>query len=145
MEKKRKPGNKIQRIRGYALALIFIGMIIMYLGVFFREHPIIFGIFLIIGLLPILLSFVIYFWVGMISSRTITVQCPNCEKHTKILGHVDFCQHCKEPLTVDRELEGESFSLDYNVKHRREKAIEEIEQEPDDKNTSNETTESKDP
>ncbi|WP_020006166.1 DUF2614 family zinc ribbon-containing protein [Salinicoccus albus] len=132
MKKRRKPGNKIQRIRGYALALIFIGMIIMYLGVFFREYPVIFGAFLIIGLLPILLSFVIYFWVGMISARTITVQCPNCEKQTKILGHVDFCQHCKEPLTVDRELQGEDFSLDYNVKHRREKAIEEIRKQSDE-------------
>ncbi|GAB3059891.1 DUF2614 family zinc ribbon-containing protein [Salinicoccus sesuvii] len=122
----KKPGNKILRIRGYALAMIFIGMGTMYLGVFFREYPIVFSIFLLIGMLPIILSFVIYFWVGMISTRAITVQCPNCERHTKILGHVDFCQHCKEPLTIDKELEGEDFSLDYNVDHRREKAIEEL-------------------
>ncbi|MCC4723502.1 YgzB family protein [Salinicoccus sp. RF5] len=127
----KKPGNKILRIRGYALALIFIGMGIMYLGVFFREYQWLFSIFLLIGLLPILLSFVIYFWVGLISTRAVTVQCPNCEKHTKILGHVDFCQHCKEPLTIDKELEGEEFSLDYNVEHRRKKAI-------DEKNAENE-------
>ncbi|MFB9861605.1 DUF2614 family zinc ribbon-containing protein [Salinicoccus siamensis] len=125
----KKQGNKILRIRGYALALIFIGMIIMYAGVFFRTIPWLFGIFLFVGLLPILLSFAIYFWVGMISTRALTVQCPNCERHTKILGHVDFCQHCKEPLTVDKELEGEDFSLDYNVPHRREKAIEEKKQD----------------
>ncbi|WP_031546724.1 DUF2614 family zinc ribbon-containing protein [Salinicoccus luteus] len=125
----KKPGNKILRIRGYALALIFIGMGTMYLGVFFREYQWVFSIFLLIGLLPILLSFVIYFWVGLISTRAVTVQCPNCEKHTKILGHVDFCQHCKEPLTIDKELEGEEFSLDYNVEHRRKKAIEEKESE----------------
>jgi hypothetical protein len=127
----KKPGNKILRIRGYALALIFIGMGTMYLGVFFREYQWVFSIFLLIGLLPILLSFVIYFWVGLISTRAVTVQCPNCEKHTKILGHVDFCQHCKEPLTIDKELEGEEFSLDYNVELRRKKAI-------DEKNAENE-------
>ncbi|WP_342387337.1 DUF2614 family zinc ribbon-containing protein [Salinicoccus bachuensis] len=125
----KKPGNKILRIRGYALALIFIGMGTMYLGVFFREYQWVFSFFLLIGLLPILLSFVIYFWVGLISTRAVTVQCPNCEKHTKILGHVDFCQHCKEPLTIDKELEGEEFSLDYNVEHRRKKALEEKEAE----------------
>src|SRR5699024_4256524 len=81
------------------------------------------------GLLPILLSFIIYFWVGMISTRTVTVQCPNCEKYTKILGHVDFCQHCKEPLTIDKALEGQDFSLDYNVEHRRNQAIDEINKE----------------
>jgi len=128
-ESMKKKGNKIQRIRGYALALVFIGMGIMYLGVFFRESPIIFSIFLIVGLLPILLSFIIYFWVGMISTRTVTVQCPNCEKYTKILGHVDFCQHCKEPLTIDKALEGQDFSLDYNVEHRRNQAIDEINKE----------------
>ncbi len=135
----KKKGNKIQRIRGYALALVFIGMGIMYLGVFFREYPIIFSLFLIVGLLPILLSFVIYFWVGMISTRTVTVQCPNCEKHTKILGHVDFCQHCKEPLTIDKELEGKEFSLDYNVDHRREEAIEESKEESGATQTNSET------
>ena len=117
----RKPGNKIMRIRGWALAMVFIGMAVMYLGIFFRETPWAMLIFLILGTIPILISFVIYFWVGMISARTVTVQCPNCEKYTKILGRVDYCQHCKEPLTLDKELEGEEFSLDYNVKHRREK------------------------
>ncbi|WP_411842270.1 DUF2614 family zinc ribbon-containing protein [Salinicoccus sp. HZC-1] len=134
----KKKSNKIQRIRGYALALVFIGMIIMYLGVFFRESQIIFSLFLIVGLLPILLSFIIYFWVGMISTRTVTVQCPNCEKHTKILGHVDFCQHCKEPLTIDKELEGKDFSLDYNVDHRRNDAIDEIKKESDNETQKSE-------
>ena len=101
----RKPGNKIMRIRGWALAMVFIGMAVMYLGIFFRETPWAMLIFLILGTIPILISFVIYFWVGMISARTVTVQCPNCEKYTKILGRVDYCQHCKEPLTLDKELE----------------------------------------
>jgi hypothetical protein len=129
----RKPGNKIMRIRGWALAMVFIGMAVMYLGIFFRETPWAMLIFLILGTIPILISFVIYFWVGMISARTVTVQCPNCEKYTKILGRVDYCQHCKEPLTLDKELEGEEFSLDYNVKHRREKKIAELKEEQKEK------------
>ena len=129
----RKPGNKIMRIRGWALAMVFIGMAVMYLGIFFRETPWAMLIFLILGTIPILISFVIYFWVGMISARTVTVQCLNCEKYTKILGRVDYCQHCKEPLTLDKELEGEEFSLDYNVKHRREKKIAELKEEQKEK------------
>lgn len=122
-----KKTNKIKRIRGYALALIFAGMIIMYLGVFFRETPWLFGLFIFIGFIPMILSFVIYFWVGLVSTRTITVQCPNCENYTKILGKVDYCQICKEPLTIDRDLEGETFNIDYNVDHRLEKFKEEKE------------------
>jgi hypothetical protein len=122
-----KKTNKIKRIRGYALALIFAGMIIMYLGVFFRETPWLFGLFILIGFLPMILSFVIYFWVGLISTRTITVQCPHCEGYTKILGKVDYCQHCKEPLTIDKNLEGKEFNIDYNVKHRREEMKKEAE------------------
>ena len=129
----RKPGNKIMRIRGWALAMVFIGMAVMYLGIFFRETPWAMLIFLILGTIPILISFVIYFWVVMISARTVTVQCPNCEKYTKILGRVDYCQHCKEPLTLDKELEGEEFSLDYNVKHRREKKIAELKEDQKEK------------
>ena len=123
----RLPGNKILRIRGYALAMIFAGMIIMYLGIFFRETAWLMLIFLVIGIIPILLSFVIYFWIGMISARAVTVECPNCGGYTKILGTVDYCQHCKEPLTLDKDLEGEVFDNDMNVKHRREKIKQELE------------------
>lgn len=123
--------NKIKRIRGYALVMVFAGLIIMYLGVFFREIPWLFGLFILIGFIPMLLSVVIYFWVGIISAKVITVQCPNCERPTRILGRVDYCYFCKEPLTVDRELEGEEFNLDYNVKHRRDKFVEEKKQKED--------------
>ncbi len=123
----RLPGNKILRIRGYALAMIFAGMIIMYLGIFFREIAWLMLLFLVLGIIPILLSFVIYFWIGMISARAVTVECPNCGGYTKILGTVDYCQHCKEPLTLDKDLEGEVFDNDMNVKHRREKIKQELE------------------
>jgi hypothetical protein len=123
--------NKIKRIRGYALAMVFAGLIIMYLGVFFRETQWLFGLFILAGFIPLALSVVIYFWVGMISTKIITVDCPNCERPTKLLGRVDYCYFCKEPLTIDKELEGEAFNLDYNVKHRRDKFVEEKKQKED--------------
>ncbi|CAM4351252.1 DUF2614 family zinc ribbon-containing protein [Lacicoccus alkaliphilus] len=112
--------NKIKRIRGYALVMVFAGLIIMYLGVFFRETPWLFGLFILAGFIPLGFSVIIYFWVGMVSTRIITVECPNCERPTKFLGRVDYCYFCKEPLTIDKELEGEEFNLDYNVQHRRD-------------------------
>ncbi len=123
--------NKIKRIRGYALAMVFAGLIIMYLGVFFRETQWLFGLFILPGFIPLALSVVIYFWVGMISTRIITVECPNCNRPTKLLGRVDYCYFCKEPLTIDKELEGEAFNLDYNVKHRRDKFVEQKKQKED--------------
>ena len=123
--------NKIKRIRGYALIMVFAGLIIMYLGVFFRETPWVLGLFILIGFIPLALSVVIYFWVGMLSTRIITVECPNCNRPTKFLGRVDYCYFCKEPLTIDKELEGEAFNLDYNVKHRRDKFVEEKKQKED--------------
>lgn len=124
-----KATNKIKRIRGYALIMMFAGLIIMYLGVFFYTNPIIFTVFLILGLIPVLLSGAIYFWIGLVSTRALVVQCPNCERHTRFLGSVDYCMYCNEPLTIEKELEGLEFSRDYNVKHRRDKKIEEVKQD----------------
>ncbi|MCY8094952.1 DUF2614 family zinc ribbon-containing protein, partial [Bacillus atrophaeus] len=42
--------------------------------------------------------------------------CPACEKETKILGRVDMCMHCREPLTLDKNLEGKAFDESYNSK-----------------------------
>ena len=39
--------NKINRIRSFALSLIFIGFVIMYIGIFFRENEIIMTIFML--------------------------------------------------------------------------------------------------
>lgn len=111
-----KYSNKINKIRSFALSLVFIGFIIMYGGIFFKDHPIVATIFMVLGLLSIIASTVVYFWIGMLSTKTIQVQCPNCEKYTKILGRVDICMHCNEPLTLDRNLEGKEFDEKYNRK-----------------------------
>jgi hypothetical protein len=108
--------NKINKIRTFALSLIFIGFIVMYGGIFFRSSPILMTICMLLGLLFIIASTVVYFWIGMLSTRTVQVICPGCGKTTKILGRVDMCMYCNEPLTLDPNLEGKEFDEKYNSK-----------------------------
>ncbi|MBW8351461.1 YgzB family protein [Bacillus sp. IITD106] len=112
----KKYSSKINKIRSFALSLVFIGFIIMYVGIFFKNHIIIMTIFMLLGLLSIIASTVVYFWIGMLSTKALQVVCPNCGKHTKILGRVDMCMYCREPLTVDPNLEGKEFDEKYNKK-----------------------------
>lgn len=111
-----KYSSKINRIRTFALSLIFIGFFIMYVGIFFRTSLLIMTLFMVIGFLSIIASTIIYFWIGLLSTKTVQVQCPNCHKATKILGRVDICMHCNEPLTLDKSLEGREFDEKYNRK-----------------------------
>lgn len=112
----KKYSSKINKIRTFALSLIFIGFIVMYGGIFFRTHPIVMTIFMLVGLLFIIASTVVYFWIGMLSTKTVQVVCPGCGKHTKILGRVDLCMYCNEPLTLDPSLDGKEFNEGYNKK-----------------------------
>jgi len=112
----RKYTSKINKIRTFALSLIFVGFIIMYIGVFFRTNMWVMTIFMMLGMLSIIASTVVYFWIGMLSTKAVQVTCPNCGKHTKILGRVDMCMYCKEPLTLDKDLEGKEFDESYNHK-----------------------------
>jgi xanthosine utilization system XapX-like protein len=112
-----KYSSKINKIRTFALSLVFVGFIVMYLGVIFRNHPIIMTIFMMLGMLFVIGSTVVYFWIGMLSTKSVQVICPNCQKPTKILGRVDICMHCNEPLTLDQKLEGKEFDEKYNHKH----------------------------
>lgn len=106
--------NKINRIRTFALSLIFIGVVIMYAGIFFRKYEIIMLIFMALGVLCIVVSTITYAWIGAISTRAAQVVCPNCGGLTKIVGRVDMCGHCREPLTMDPALEGKEFDEAYN-------------------------------
>lgn len=112
----RRYSSKINKIRTFALSLIFIGFLIMYIGIFFKESVVIMTVFMLLGLLSIIASTVIYFWIGMLSTKAVQVICPTCEKPTKMLGRVDMCMHCREPLTLDKELEGKEFDESYNRK-----------------------------
>ncbi|MDA3129908.1 YgzB family protein [Aliibacillus thermotolerans] len=111
-----KTSNKINRIRTFALSLVFIGIFVMYIGIFFRSSPIIMTITMILGFLFVVSSSGVYFWIGMISTKAVRVECPTCGKITKILGRVDACMHCDEPLTLDPALEGKEFDTKYNRK-----------------------------
>ncbi|MCJ8009165.1 YgzB family protein [Lederbergia wuyishanensis] len=112
----RKYSNKINKIRTFALSLVFIGFVIMYLGIFFKTNVVVMTIFMLLGLLAIVASTLVYFWIGMLSTKALQVICPNCGKPTKILGRVDMCMYCREPLTVDPNLEGKEFDEKYNRK-----------------------------
>ncbi|KMY48882.1 YgzB family protein [Peribacillus loiseleuriae] len=116
-----KYSSKINKIRTFALSLVFIGFIVMYGGIFFKSHPIVMTIFMLLGLLFIVASTVVYFWIGMLSTKTVQVICPNCNKPTKILGRVDICMHCDESLTLDKSLEGKEFDQNYNRKQTHQK------------------------
>ncbi|ADU29270.1 YgzB family protein [Evansella cellulosilytica] len=113
-----KYSNKINKIRTFALLLIFAGIIIMYLGLFFQTSPFFMTLFMILGFFSIIASVIIYFWIGMLSSKAVLVQCPGCEKETKMLGRVDACMYCSEPLTLDKSLEGKEFDESYNSKKK---------------------------
>ncbi|MFD3448077.1 YgzB family protein [Microbacteriaceae bacterium 4G12] len=111
-----KSSSKINKIRTFALGLVFAGLFISYLGVFFRNSPLIMALFVILGFFAVIASTVVYFWIGMLSSKTIQVTCPSCNRTTKMLGRVDACMYCKQPLTLDPELDGKEFDEKYNRK-----------------------------
>ncbi|AIU81013.1 MULTISPECIES: YgzB family protein [Bacillus] len=112
-----KYSSKINKIRTFALSLVFVGFIIMYIGLFFKQSVLLASLFMVLGLLSIGLSTAVYFWIGMLSTKAVRVMCPACEKETKILGRVDMCMHCREPLTLDKGLEGKAFDESYNRKN----------------------------
>jgi len=111
-----KYSSKINKIRTFALSLIFIGIVIMYGGLFLKGMPILMVTLMILGLLCIVASAVIYFFIGMLSVKAVQVVCPTCNKTTKMLGRVDICMFCNEPLTLDKSLEGKEFDERYNRK-----------------------------
>ncbi|HLQ70334.1 MAG TPA: YgzB family protein [Bacillota bacterium] len=121
--------SKINKIRSFALILIFAGLLIMYGGIWARKIPWLMVILFIIGIISILLSTVVYFWIGMLSTKAVPIICPSCEKPTKMLGRVDACMHCKQPLTMDKDLEGKEFDEKYNTRrYQRELKKKEKEQ-----------------
>ncbi|WP_188456800.1 YgzB family protein [Virgibacillus oceani] len=111
--------SKINKIRSFALFLIFAGFLLMYGGILTKKIPWLMATFFILGILLIVFSCVVYFWIGMLSTKAIPIICPNCEKPTKMLGRVDACMHCKQTLTLDKDLEGKEFDERYNSRHYR--------------------------
>ncbi|RDW17427.1 YgzB family protein [Oceanobacillus chungangensis] len=108
--------SKINKIRSFALILVFAGILLMYVGLLTRKVEWLMVIFFILGVLMVLLSCVVYVWIGSLSLKAVPVICPSCDKHTKMLGRVDACMHCKQPLTMDKSLEGKEFDEKYNTR-----------------------------
>lgn len=113
--------SKINKIRSFALILIFVGFAFMYGGILAKSINWLMIFLFILGVLSIIFSTVVYFWIGMLSTKAIPITCPNCDKPTKMLGVVDACMHCKQPLTLDKDLEGKEFDEKYNKRRYREK------------------------
>jgi hypothetical protein len=109
--------SKINKIRTFALSLVFIGIIIMYIGLYFQTNVVVMSLFMLFGFLATMASAGVYFWIGMLSTKAVQVECPNCKKVTKVLGRVDACMFCKQPLTMDPSLEGVEFDEKYNRKN----------------------------
>ncbi|MFC4025755.1 YgzB family protein [Oceanobacillus longus] len=106
--------SKINKIRSFALILVFGGILLMYAGILTKGIEWLMVIFFLLGVLMVFLSCAVYVWIGTLSLKAVPVVCPSCEKPTKMLGRVDACMHCKQPLTMDRNLEGEEFDEKYN-------------------------------
>lgn len=117
-----KNASKINRIRTIALAMVFLGFFIMYMGIFFHHYAWVMYSLMILGFFSVLGSSGIYAWVGMLSTKAVVVKCPECGKGTKVLGRVDVCMSCGQPLTLDKNLEGKDIDPKYNRKSYREKA-----------------------
>jgi hypothetical protein len=90
--------GKLNKIRTFALILIFAGVGVMYLGF---VLPSVMAVFVGLGMLFILASVAIYFWIGLLSTQAPVVICPECNKETKVLGKKDQCMHCKAILSLD--------------------------------------------
>ncbi|GAA0597744.1 YgzB family protein [Virgibacillus siamensis] len=114
--------SKINKIRSFALLQVFIGFAFMYGGILSKKIEWLMAIFMIVGLLFVIFSCVVYFWIGMLSTKAVPIVCPSCEKPTKMLGRVDACMHCKQPLTLDKDLEGKEFDEKYNTRKYRKEA-----------------------
>jgi hypothetical protein len=98
---------KINEFRTWGLLLTMSGLGLMIIGagaivVFGQEiGKIIASIFLLIGTIAMVASLFVYFWAGMMSTSTITVECPECGKKTKMIGKTDRCMFCHTILTFD--------------------------------------------
>ena len=90
--------GKLNKIRTFALLLIFLGVGVMYIGFLFPSWM---ALFITFGMIFVLGSVGIYFWVGILSTQALRVSCPECGKPTKVLGRRDNCMHCKAILSID--------------------------------------------
>src|SRR5690625_7915855 len=95
-EPKLKYSSKINKIRTFALSLVFIGFLIMYIGIIFKTTEWLMVTFFILGVMAILMSTAIYLWIGLLSTKAVPIICPTCDKPTKRFGRVDARMNCTQ-------------------------------------------------
>lgn len=98
--------SKINEFRLWGLLFTLFGMGLMILGtagiVFWGQAGKVFAaIFMVIGMIAMLVSVGVYFWAGMLSTSATILVCPECNRHTKLLGKTDRCMYCKTKMTLD--------------------------------------------
>ncbi len=109
--------SKISTMRTWGLLLVLVGMGIMIFGtsgilLFGEVGKIIAAVFMVFGIIACFVSMGIYFWVGMLSTSAPVIECPECNKRTKMLGTTDRCMYCHTILTLDPTKATEQIPLD---------------------------------
>ena len=98
--------SKINEFRLWGLLFTLFGMGLMIVGtagvVFWGQTGKVFAaVFMVIGMIAMLLSVGVYFWAGMLSTSALILNCPECGRHTKMLGKTDRCMYCRTKMTID--------------------------------------------
>lgn len=110
--------SKLNEFRLWGLLLTMAGMGLMIVGLagivfdWGRAGKVIAAVFTVLGMLGMLGSVVVYFWAGMLSTSTVTLECPECGKVTKMLGKTDRCMFCKTILTFDKRFADQTGAPD---------------------------------
>lgn len=104
---------KLNRLRNFALGLMFVAFLVMYLSTFGAKSPathFLLPIGIVGGVFIAIIAMFIYFRIGAISMRAPKVDCPQCGRTTKILGATDRCAYCKQPLRISTDKSGTVFA-----------------------------------
>ncbi|WNC17648.1 YgzB family protein [Brevibacillus brevis] len=114
--KKTERLSKIKRMRTWGNWSMVIGILLMYtgyaffagyldfiplLGTLLKGSHIFMTLLLIIGFILTMGSTVMFMISGMVSTSAPQVQCPSCQKVTKMLGKEDACMFCGQPLRLE--------------------------------------------
>jgi hypothetical protein len=99
--------SKINEFRLWGLLLTMGGMFLMITGlagIVFKwgtAGQIMAIVCMTLGAVSMIGSLFVYLWAGMLSTSATIIECPECNKPTKMLGKTDRCMFCKTKLTMD--------------------------------------------
>lgn len=99
--------SKVNEFRLWGLLLTLGGMLLMITGLagivfdWGKAGRMLAATCMVLGGISMLVSMAIYFTAGMMSTSATVLACPECGKHTKMLGKTDRCMYCKTILSFD--------------------------------------------